>query len=458
MVTQSGGFGFGVVAIAAHFGVGCNYAISTGNEADLTLLDWIADLIERDDVEIVVAFMEGITDGRRLIEIGERALELGKPVLAWKVGNTDIGSQAATSHSARLTAGYELYRAAFRRGGLVEIRDVDDLVDIAKAFHIAQAAGRQRRGRADALRRRRRAARRPLRRKRPARCRSSPKRRPPSCARRWSRSRPVANPVDATANGYNDAFASYGKAVGAGAERSEHRPGDRAHAARQVGARLVARTCVAPAARIEKAAASSTGPPRPTTTATCSTYLEENGVPCILGAGRAAHALAALTEFAGKKRAFRARARQDAAARPRAARRSSCPPAPPRSASTAPSSCCSATACRSSRGSAAAAGGNRGAAGVAPPLPGRRQDRVRRTSRTRPRRAGEAGHRAISRRLKQAAREIVAAAQALQAGRAHRRRAGAGNGHGARSHRRRGERPRPSARSWPSAWAASSPS
>ena len=36
MVTQSGGFGFGVVSAAAHYGVGCNYAISTGNEADLT--------------------------------------------------------------------------------------------------------------------------------------------------------------------------------------------------------------------------------------------------------------------------------------------------------------------------------------------------------------------------------------------------------------------------------------
>ena len=35
-----------------------------------------------------------------------------------------------------MTAGYELYRAAFRRGGLIEIRDVDDLIDIAKAFLI----------------------------------------------------------------------------------------------------------------------------------------------------------------------------------------------------------------------------------------------------------------------------------------------------------------------------------
>ena len=80
MVTQSGGFGFGVIAMAAYYGVGCNYAISSGNEADLNLLDWVADLVERPEVEIIVAFMEAIDDGRRLIEIGERALELGKPI------------------------------------------------------------------------------------------------------------------------------------------------------------------------------------------------------------------------------------------------------------------------------------------------------------------------------------------------------------------------------------------
>ena len=58
--------------------------------------DWVADLLERPEVEIVVAFMEGITDGRRMMQIGERALDLGKPVLVWKVGNTDIGRRAAT--------------------------------------------------------------------------------------------------------------------------------------------------------------------------------------------------------------------------------------------------------------------------------------------------------------------------------------------------------------------------
>jgi acetate---CoA ligase (ADP-forming) len=164
MVTQSGGFGFGVVAIACHYGLGFNYVVSTGNEDDLTTLDWIADLIERPEVEIVTVFMEGTTNGRRLREIGERALQLGKPILIWKVGNTDVGRQAATSHTARLTAGYEMFKTAFRAGGFVEIRDVDDLIDICKAFSMKKLPKGQPRRHTDAVGWRRRPARRPLRR------------------------------------------------------------------------------------------------------------------------------------------------------------------------------------------------------------------------------------------------------------------------------------------------------
>ena len=115
MVTQSGGFGFGVVAIAAHFGVGCNYAISTGNEADLSLLDWIADLIERDDVEVVVAFMEAIDDGRRLLDIGQRALQLGKPVSS---GRSAIPTSARPQpRTRRGLLRLRMLARAFRRAG-----------------------------------------------------------------------------------------------------------------------------------------------------------------------------------------------------------------------------------------------------------------------------------------------------------------------------------------------------
>ncbi|HKU69219.1 MAG TPA: acetate--CoA ligase family protein [Burkholderiales bacterium] len=307
MVTQSGGFGFGVVAVASYFGVGCNYAISSGNEADLSLLDWVAHLIERPDVETVVAFMEGISDGRRLVEIGERALELGKPILAWKVGNTAIGSKAATSHSARMTSGYELYRTAFRRGGLVEIRDVDDLVDIAKAFAIHKLPKGNRigvatlSGGAGVLI--------------ADRCTESGLELPAFTEATTAKLKETlvsfassANPVDATANGYNDAFASYGKAIqlvlaDPNVDQVLARP------PRGKSAKVWSENLVKALEGTDKPVILH-WPTSPDDNGDVVTFLEKNRVPCILGAGRAVHALAVLSEFSRKRREFEQRGKR----------------------------------------------------------------------------------------------------------------------------------------------------
>ena len=134
MVTQSGGFGYAVVGLAEHYGVGFNYIASTGNETDVNTLDLLSYFLEREDIEVVVTYMEGVKDGRRLRDVGVRSLEAGKPVLVWKVGNSGTGQRAAASHTANLVASYELYRAAFREGGFIEVGDVDELVDVTQAF------------------------------------------------------------------------------------------------------------------------------------------------------------------------------------------------------------------------------------------------------------------------------------------------------------------------------------
>ena len=134
LVTQSGGFGYAVLGLAEAAGIGFNCVVSTGNETDVDTLDLIDYLLDRDNVEVVATYMEGVRDGRRLLSLGEKARRLGKPIAVWKVGNSQTGKAAAASHTANLSAGYELYRAAFRHPGFVTVRDVDDLVDVAKAF------------------------------------------------------------------------------------------------------------------------------------------------------------------------------------------------------------------------------------------------------------------------------------------------------------------------------------
>ena len=133
-VSQSGGFAYSVVALADAEGMGFNYIVSAGNEVDITTLELAADFIERPEVEVLVLYLEGVADGRRLRALGRRALELGKPILTWKAGNSAIGRAAAESHTASMTADYELYRTAFREGGFIEVHDVHDVVDIARVF------------------------------------------------------------------------------------------------------------------------------------------------------------------------------------------------------------------------------------------------------------------------------------------------------------------------------------
>lgn len=134
MVTQSGGYGFSIVGLAQAQGINFSHVISMGNECDVSTPDVLDYMLHDPGVEVLVAYIEGVRDGRRLLEVGRQALKIGKPILCWKVGNSSAGRAAAASHTANLTAPYEFYRAAFDEGGFIQVRDVDDLVDIARGF------------------------------------------------------------------------------------------------------------------------------------------------------------------------------------------------------------------------------------------------------------------------------------------------------------------------------------
>ena len=83
---------------------------------------------------IAFAYLEGTPDARRLLDVGRKSLETGKPVMIWKAATTDAGIKAAASHTANMTGSADLYRAALRQAGLIEVDDVEPIVDIAKVF------------------------------------------------------------------------------------------------------------------------------------------------------------------------------------------------------------------------------------------------------------------------------------------------------------------------------------
>ena len=114
--------------------MGFDHMVSTGNESSLGTLDFIEYFLEDEATRLVAVYMEGIADGKRLRALGRRALEIGKPIAVWKVGNTRSGQRAAVSHTANLTDDYDWYRDAFREGGFVEVNEIYDLIDCARVF------------------------------------------------------------------------------------------------------------------------------------------------------------------------------------------------------------------------------------------------------------------------------------------------------------------------------------
>ena len=132
VVSQSGGVGLSMLAHAHARGVDSRYIVSCGNEADLDFFDFTHTLLGQDDVQLILAYLESSLEGKQLRELGQRALQLGKPIILLKVGNSGAGRRAAGSHTGKLTADYTLFKAAFREGGFIEVTDLHEMADVAK--------------------------------------------------------------------------------------------------------------------------------------------------------------------------------------------------------------------------------------------------------------------------------------------------------------------------------------
>ena len=133
IVSQSGAYGSHVFAVARAKGLGVRYWLTTGNECDVDVAEGIAWAAERDDVEVIVAYAEGVRDGPALLRGFRLARENRKPVIFMKVGRSEIGAHAAASHTASLAGSDAVYDAVFRQYGVHRARSTEEMIDLAYA-------------------------------------------------------------------------------------------------------------------------------------------------------------------------------------------------------------------------------------------------------------------------------------------------------------------------------------
>jgi acetate---CoA ligase (ADP-forming) len=131
VIAQSGGIGFALFNRGKAAGIGFSYVISTGNEADLNMGDFLDYMVEDPHTHAVMLFCEAVRNGPSFVAALAKARRIGKPVIAIKVGRSAAGSRASASHTASLSGSYTAYRAVFERYGVIEAEDADEAVAIA---------------------------------------------------------------------------------------------------------------------------------------------------------------------------------------------------------------------------------------------------------------------------------------------------------------------------------------
>ncbi|HVW43613.1 MAG TPA: acetate--CoA ligase family protein [Amycolatopsis sp.] len=127
VIAQSGAIGSTVVERARDGGVGVSHIVSTGNQRDMDVPDFISYFARTPDVDAVALYLESIRDGASFRAAVEELFAAGKRLVVYLGGRTAAGEQAAASHTGKIAGRGALELALLRALGVTVVDDPDDL-------------------------------------------------------------------------------------------------------------------------------------------------------------------------------------------------------------------------------------------------------------------------------------------------------------------------------------------
>lgn len=145
VIAQSGAIGFGLADLALARGIPLDRVITTGNEAGLTLVDYLDYLVSEGRTKSVLAFVEGFRDGAGFLAVAHRARARGIGLTVLRVGKSETGMKQAASHTGALAGDDRLIRDLLRQEGVADAADPVEAVECAAL--LAGVSGRTMAGR-----------------------------------------------------------------------------------------------------------------------------------------------------------------------------------------------------------------------------------------------------------------------------------------------------------------------
>jgi len=133
LLSQSGNLGTQLMAFAEAEGIGIRSFCGSGNEAMITIEDYLRTSALDDVTKSIILYVESMKDGRRFFKTAQK-VSRRKPVVLLKGGRTAAGSRAAASHTGAMASNIKILNAACRQAGVVLADQPMDLLDLSAAF------------------------------------------------------------------------------------------------------------------------------------------------------------------------------------------------------------------------------------------------------------------------------------------------------------------------------------
>ena len=134
LIFQSGGSLGNWIKGATERGIGFTYAVSSGNEISLDLVDYLSFMVEDPATKVILLMAEGIRRPDEFMTVAGEALNKNKPILVVKLGRSEMGKRQAISHTGALAGADEVFDAVCNRLGLIRCPTLEDLTEMTLAF------------------------------------------------------------------------------------------------------------------------------------------------------------------------------------------------------------------------------------------------------------------------------------------------------------------------------------
>ncbi|MCU0848886.1 MAG: CoA-binding protein [Spirochaetes bacterium] len=130
VISQSGNLATSISYRLIRKNIGISRLVSSGNEADLRVEDFLEMLETDEKTSLVCLYMEGAREGRRFLEVSRR-ISMKKPMILMKGGTGAAGAGAAMSHTGAMAGSADVFRSMCRQTNVIYADSVDEMTDIA---------------------------------------------------------------------------------------------------------------------------------------------------------------------------------------------------------------------------------------------------------------------------------------------------------------------------------------